>query len=394
MTLRCHATYSLLALSLFGFVLHGRSVLGQGVVITAPSPSVIVKVEPEENGKVVYAPIAAATSDNSGAADGAHLALTLLVTNTGSGALHLRTTTVTFAGPPFAAGAVFNTDAIIPPGVQSAIHVQENVAFPGENFNFKLSYPPPPGVILKLKFDGYNAPVTVSRLLAAHRNAPAAGEYTFPGKVADLNPGEFWYGSSNHITGKHGGNERFAYDMGVRKWDPALDGWSRTKPGTDGSRNEHWLVWEKPLYALADGTVHSVTRGHADHEPGGDGPANQILIRVGDEVIHYLHLRQNTIPIELEAGDPVSAGQFLGRVGDTGNSSNPHLHIDVVKRPLGQSSSYLRPLLFGGIKVIQRSELDPYNVAASPWVSVGSTGKSVPWEGIAIWPATTTPGIH
>lgn len=384
-----------LHLVLFGLALFGWPAAGQNIGgITTPPPNVSVQVEPEEDGKVVYAPIAPGTSNNSGSADGAHLALKLLVTNQGAGFLQLKTTTVTFAGPPFAAGAVFNTDKQIGPGQTVEVHLQDNVAIPDKNFNFQLSYPPPPTVIIKLKFNGYNEPFSLSRLLAEHRNAPPQGSYLFPGKVADLNPGEFWSGRSNSITGLHGSDQRFAYDMGVGKWDPALNDWSGQHPGTDGSKNEHYLVWEKPIYAGADGVVEDVIRDNPDHEPGGNGPGNKIVIRIGDELLGYFHLRQNSIPAALVIGAPVVAGQFIGQAGNSGSSSHPHLHMHCVKLPLGETSTHLRPLLFRGIKLVERTALDPDNFAAAPWVNLARVPKSLPWARIAIWPGLTVPGTY
>jgi murein DD-endopeptidase MepM/ murein hydrolase activator NlpD len=387
-------TWSLFTAVLVGLTLCELPLEGQGIGITTPSPSVVVRVEPEENGKVVYAPVAAGTSDDSGADDGAHLALKLVLTNTGGSTLRLKTTTVSFSGPPFAAGAVFTTDKQISAGATVEVDVQNNVAFPGENFNFQLSYPAPPSVTLDLKFDGYNKPVSVTRLLAAHHNAPLSGAYLFPGKTSDLRPGEIWSGRSNSITSLHGSDQRFAYDLGVGAWDPAIDDWSGTFPGTDGTRNEHYRIWEKPIYAGADGIVDSIIRGNADHEPGGEGNGNKIVIRVGDELIGYFHLRQNSIPRGLEPGDPVTAGQFIGRAGDSGNSSHPHLHVHCVKLPIGESSSHLRPLLFNGIQVIERAELDPGDFDASPWVFLLFANKSLPFVRNAIWPGLTVPGTY
>lgn len=395
MKLRNYFYYLLLSLSLFGLALSGRPATGQGIGgLTTPPPNVSVKVEPEENGKVVYAPIAAGTSDNSGSDDGAHLALKLLVTNQGAATLQLKTTVVTFAGPPFAAGAVFDTDKQIAPGKTVEVHLQDNVAVPDKNFNFQLSYPPPPIVIIKLKFSGYNEPFSLSRQLAAHRNAPPLGAYLFPGKVADLNPGEFWAGRSNSITSGHGSDQRFAYDMGVGKWDAVLNDWTDKKPGADGSKNEDYLVWEKPIYAGATGVVEDVVRDNPDHEPGGSGPGNKIVIRIGNELLGYFHLRQNSVPAALVPGAAVAAGQFIGRAGDSGSSSHPHLHMHVVNLPVGQTSTHLRPLLFRGIKLVERTELDPNNFAAAPWLSTGIAGKSLPWVKIAIWPALTVPGTY
>jgi hypothetical protein len=394
---RNYVSHSLLSLLLFWLVLFAGTATGRRLGgLPSPPPSVSIKVEPEENGKVVYAPIAQGTSNNSGSADGSHLALKLLVTNQGTGTLQLKTTTVTFAGPPFAAGAVFNTDKQIAPGKTAEVELQANVAVPDKNFNFMLSYPPPPVVGIKLKFNGYNEPVSLSRQLAAHQNPASQGAYLFPGKTDDLKPGEFWAGRSNSITALHGGDQRFAYDMGVGKWDQQLNDWTDKLPGTNGSHNTDYLVWEKPIYAGANGVIDSVVRDNPDHQPGGENVGgNKIVIRIGNELLGYFHLRQNSIPANLKPGDAVVAGQYIGKVGDSGAASHPHLHTHCCWCPKDQipCNCHLRPMLFRHVKLVERTKLNPNNFAAAPWVTLYA-GRSLPWTNIAIWPALTAPGTY
>jgi hypothetical protein len=90
----------------------------------------------------------------------------------------------------------------------------------------------------------------------------------------------------------------------------------------------------------------------------------------------------------------VSAGQFIGRAADSGSSSHPHLHVHCVKLPIGESSSHLRPILFNGIQVIERTELDPGDFDGSPWVFLLFTNKSLPFVRNAIWPGLTEPGTY
>ena len=74
----------------------------------------------------------------------------------------------------------------------------------------------------------------------------------------------------------------------------------------------------QPVYAAAGGTVISASY----HSSWG----NNVLIDNGNGVwTRYAHLSS----IGVSAGQTVSQGQYIGKVGSTGNSSGPHLHFEV-----------------------------------------------------------------
>jgi murein DD-endopeptidase MepM/ murein hydrolase activator NlpD len=87
-----------------------------------------------------------------------------------------------------------------------------------------------------------------------------------------------------------------------------------------------------PILAPEDGRVRVFSR------VGEDGWGNSILwiSEDGRERIHMAHL--DTI----EARGPVEAGEMIGRVGDTGQSTSPHLHAS--RRFAGRPA----PLVLGG----------------------------------------------
>lgn len=62
---------------------------------------------------------------------------------------------------------------------------------------------------------------------------------------------------------------------------------------------------------------------------GFDGPyGNSIVIKHADGMkTRYGHLSK----ILVKKGDRVREGQLIGRVGDTGNTTGPHLHFEVIK---------------------------------------------------------------
>ncbi len=84
------------------------------------------------------------------------------------------------------------------------------------------------------------------------------------------------------------------------------------------------------IYAARAGRVVEVKE---DSNYGGPGAqysqhANYILVYHEDGSFgNYVHLRQNGA--EVEVGDYIEAGEFIGYSGNTGRSSGPHLHFDV-----------------------------------------------------------------
>ena len=72
-------------------------------------------------------------------------------------------------------------------------------------------------------------------------------------------------------------------------------------------------------YAMDDGIVTMV--GTFDHMRG-----NYVFWKNGTREYRYLHFRD---PLTLKIGDPISKGQYIGSVGNTGYSFGCHLHLEI-----------------------------------------------------------------
>src|SRR5204863_1117177 len=72
--------------------------------------------------------------------------------------------------------------------------------------------------------------------------------------------------SADHwANGGAPGTQIFAHDIMCK----SSDGFDETLPGKDGSKNEHYRIWGKPVRAIADGIVLAVQDGmDANPEPG------------------------------------------------------------------------------------------------------------------------------
>ncbi len=114
----------------------------------------------------------------------------------------------------------------------------------------------------------------------------------------------------------------------------------RFAPGTDGSRNEDYPIYGAPVLAAAAGTVHVVIDGIEDNTPGRRNtyvaPGNLVIVQHGPEVFAwYAHLQPGSVAVK--PGQKVTAGQRIGLVGNSGRSTEPHLHFHLQdKGTLGQ----------------------------------------------------------
>jgi hypothetical protein len=125
----------------------------------------------------------------------------------------------------------------------------------------------------------------------------------------------------------------------------------------DGAENEDYWVWGQPVLGPAAGTVVEVVTGIADNTPGemnmADHPAgNHIVLQTGEEEFVYLAHMQNG-SIQVEVGDEVEAGDPIGLTGNSGNSSEPHLHIHAQNRPEYTSTEDILglPIVFSTIVI-------------------------------------------
>lgn len=107
----------------------------------------------------------------------------------------------------------------------------------------------------------------------------------------------------------------------------------------DTSKVENWHSYDQPVLAVADAEVIEVLDELPDQAPGTlPDPAemtmenvdgNHVILELGDGVYaFYAHLKQGSITVS--EGDTVQAGDEIGRLGNSGNTSAPHLHMHVM----------------------------------------------------------------
>ena len=141
------------------------------------------------------------------------------------------------------------------------------------------------------------------------------------------------------IQGRAMISQRFAIDW-VRIYD---DG--KTFHG-DPLDNKNYYAFGAEALAVADGVVTETLDGVPLNVPGEHSRAvpitleniggNHIVLDIGGgHYAFYAHLQPGSLRVKL--GDKVRRGQVLGLVGNTGNSTEPHLHFHIANAtaPLG-----------------------------------------------------------
>lgn len=144
------------------------------------------------------------------------------------------------------------------------------------------------------------------------------------------------------LGGRMNGTERYALDYFRldATAEPIVDlaaGYLASYAG-DPTQNSSYLAFGQPTLAVANGTVVGVVTDAPDRPPGRlaeglelqDVTGNYVIIDIGNGV-HALsaHLSQGSPTVAV--GDRVTKGQVIGRVGNSGNTSQPHLHFQLFR---------------------------------------------------------------
>ncbi len=272
-----------------------------------------------------------------------------------------------------------------------------------------LEAPFPSQATFRFYFKDYTAPIVINKKLK-----PYAQAFVLPFKATDLKKDEFWSGYSMH----GGGDQVYAYDLGVTGYN---SGWSDLMPGQDGTQNAHFRIWGKAIYAMADGYVleslnncpnnagpisaateaefnQKMEQQKKDYwgpfESQGGGAGNHLCIRHGNLVALYAHLKNGSISNKLlTKGATVKKGDFLGYAGNSGNSTAPHLHVQVktYKDDNTPGGEFFRPLIFTNGFVIGRDNYPSPNSNVA-WTSLDKEGvPGLKGKACFIWPGHTHP---
>ena len=226
---------------------------------------------------------------------------------------------------------------------------------------------------IRICFDEFNDmggcdEVIVRQTLLEYR-VPPGQTYIYPMPPPDTQDEQLFNNEAHEYFSHHRGpnNQRHAYDVlssingdsrvasscvdeacvgGIRDGDACTE-------DIDCSANGNYFVYLEPIVAMADGTVVALTQGYPENPfppekldgigagncrvvdcngtsqcDGNEIPivGNSVFVQhANGEVSMAAHIIPGTND-HLSCGDPVLQGDMLGLVGNSGNSTAPHLH--------------------------------------------------------------------
>jgi murein DD-endopeptidase MepM/ murein hydrolase activator NlpD len=134
----------------------------------------------------------------------------------------------------------------------------------------------------------------------------------------------------------------------------AQNAWGRRFRGVRPQSLQDYEVFGTSVLAPCSGEVSAIQSGYKDF----DGAHSELTHPVGNGValhchgatVVLAHLQEGSVSVN--KGQTVHAGDLLGRAGNSGNTTEPHLHIHAVQGRVTDPQQ----ILFDGVAVPLRFE--------------------------------------
>lgn len=141
-----------------------------------------------------------------------------------------------------------------------------------------------------------------------------------------------YWGGDNELFNYHYPLEtqRYAYDFIKINKDSGMSYFE------DGMRCEHYYAYNTPVYAPLNGVVVDIENNIKDNRIGQTNQrqplGNYVMIKHSTNEFSLIgHLKQHSIKVNI--GDEITDNVMIGLCGNSGNSSEPHIHFQVSNQP-------------------------------------------------------------
>jgi hypothetical protein len=114
---------------------------------------------------------------------------------------------------------------------------------------------------------------------------------------------------------------------------------------------EEYVIFGARVYSPCEGSVIEVVDGLADNVPPHTDRAhpagNHIVIDCPGARVVLAHLQRDSVGVR--ASTTIARGDLVGRVGNSGNTSEPHLHVHAVRGHADVMTGEGIPIVFEGV---------------------------------------------
>jgi hypothetical protein len=147
-----------------------------------------------------------------------------------------------------------------------------------------------------------------------------------------------------------------------------------------------WWGYGTPILAAAPGVIVSVVDGLPDQQPvgtitnvpPGNAPGNSIVEDIGGgRYVGYGHLKPGSIPAWVRQGARLRPGDLIGRVGNSGNSTAPHLHFELMDAPSPSFADVTGLLFVFDTQLFEGIVSEDVDFASGAPLTVNRTGAGV-----------------
>ncbi|MFQ5709725.1 MAG: M23 family metallopeptidase [bacterium] len=136
-------------------------------------------------------------------------------------------------------------------------------------------------------------------------------------------------GGNSRVTNffhRFGESEKYALDIAK------LNGFGNRAKGLTPKKLLDYEIFGDAIFSPCDGTVIEVVDGLPDNVPHKfdiENPTgNHVIISCQEIRVLLAHMMRESVLVK--EGDAVISGQGIGKVGNSGNTTEPHLHISAV----------------------------------------------------------------
>lgn len=199
--------------------------------------------------------------------------------------------------------------------------------------------------------------------------------------------GGIWVAGDGAANDSNHRRSLFAIDGNVYSPERFAIDWVKVGPNGDSrhdgsSKNENWWGWGEPVLAVMDGEITEAVDEFPDNTPKVIPPitldniaGNHIILKITpNRFVTYAHLQKGSIKVR--TGDRVHRGDVIALLGNSGNTTGAHLHLQVTDRNSVLQAQGV-PFVFSDFTYFGPGADYPEKQVSEPWMKSLPPGNGV-----------------